>query len=308
MEEVVVKEKQCNRCKNVKDVSLFHRDKSTEDGIRNYCKECLKAIVVIPINVTQKQCKRCNTVKKVDMFHRDKNKADGYRYMCIECMSKYRNTPEEFAKRVKYRENTFEHWKQWYNSSIVQERTKVNQLAYRPKRMETFLNRYKNDTSFKIKILLRGQLRRFMSNISTSYENILGCDLSFFKKWLEYRFDENMNWDNMGYYWEIDHILPLSKFNTSIESEKMMCGHWTNLQPLEKIENRIKNGKLQLHYFFNNIVNINRFNTKYNQFLGYEKLKEMIVWLRIKISGIVKMPRIKVSKEKLQIGNPQPSS
>ena len=43
-----------------------------------------------------------------------------------------------------------------------------------------------------------------------------------------------MTWDNHGEIWEIDHIIPCSKFNLTEEKQQKECFHYTNLQPLFK--------------------------------------------------------------------------
>lgn len=63
----------------------------------------------------------------------------------------------------------------------------------------------------------------------------LGCSYEEYFVYLEQRFDKNMNWDNYGTYWEIDHIHPLSKGGSF---------HYTNTQPMEVIENRKKSNKV----------------------------------------------------------------
>jgi len=35
--------KRCSRCKEIKSLSEFHRDKSQKDGLKSYCKSCHKA-------------------------------------------------------------------------------------------------------------------------------------------------------------------------------------------------------------------------------------------------------------------------
>ena len=142
---------------------------------------------------------------------------------------------------------------------------------------------------------------------NTSYQKIIGCDIEFLKNWIEFRFNENMNWENFGAYWQIDHIIPINSFNFENENECNICFHWTNLQPLESQINRIKSDKLQLHYYFNNIVNINRFNSKYNNFLGYQVLNESLRWLRDKKLRYGKNPTDEGAKAP-EIDNPQPSS
>lgn len=62
---------------------------------------------------------------------------------------------------------------------------------------------------------------------------------------LESLFDDKMNWDNIGSYWEIDHMTPDSWFNYhKIESAGFkMSWCLSNLQPLEASKNRLKGSK-----------------------------------------------------------------
>jgi hypothetical protein len=278
----------CSDCKVEKDINMFHKDKNKKDGHKYICKQCItnkrkkpEDVINIPI-ITKKVCRRCNIEKDVSLFNKDKEQKDGYRYMCKDCMREYRNTPEEIQKRVVYREETKDNWREWYNSSEVKERRIQNKIAYRPKAMENFLRKYHTDIEFKLKITLREQLRRVVKGIDTSYYELLGCNYDYFMRWIEFRFDNEMNWDNYGTVWEIDHIIPLSQFNLMDENERKICAHWSNLQPLTVHENRKKNNKIYHHQIFNNVVNVCRFNKKYNQFLGYQVINESLLWLKNK--------------------------
>jgi hypothetical protein len=62
--------------------------------------------------------------------------------------------------------------------------------------------------------------------------NYIGCNIQFFREWLEYNFTSDMNWDNYGSYWSIDHIIPVCKFNLTIEDEKLKCWNWSNMMPV----------------------------------------------------------------------------
>lgn len=55
---------------------------------------------------------------------------------------------------------------------------------------------------------------------------------------IEDQFDSNMNWDNYGTYWVIDHIIPISSGKN--EEEIFKLNHFSNLRPLSKAENLIK--------------------------------------------------------------------
>ena len=67
----------------------------------------------------------------------------------------------------------------------------------------------------------------------------MGYVLKDLIKHLENLFDKNMNWDNYGNYWSIDHIKPQSLFNFTSTEEQSFKDCWAldNLQPLEKITN-----------------------------------------------------------------------
>ena len=62
---------------------------------------------------------------------------------------------------------------------------------------------------------------------------------------LKNQFDDKMTWDNYGKYWEIDHIKPKSLFHyeSPEDPEFKKCWALENLQPMEKIMNRIKYNK-----------------------------------------------------------------
>ena len=63
---------------------------------------------------------------------------------------------------------------------------------------------------------------------------LIGCSREDFFHYVEKQFDNKMNWNNYGTYWELDHIQPLSKGGTF---------HYTNCQPLTITENRKKSSK-----------------------------------------------------------------
>ena len=66
-----------------------------------------------------------------------------------------------------------------------------------------------------------------------------------------------------------------------------------------------KSNKIQLHYYFNTIVNVFRFNSVYNKCLGYQAVSESLQWLRSKLR-YGKNPQHEVAVA-TEIGNQQPS-
>ena len=99
-------------------------------------------------------------------------------------------------------------------------------------------NRDKMDTDplFRLRksisALINHHLKKGKSKRTLDY---LGCTIQEYKAYLEPMFTPEMNWNNYGNYWEIDHIFPLAKGGSF---------HYTNTQPLTITENRVKSDKL----------------------------------------------------------------
>lgn len=66
---------------------------------------------------------------------------------------------------------------------------------------------------------------------------LIGCPVHQLQEHLEKQFTPEMNWDNYGSYWHVDHIRPCASFDLSRRKEQHRCFHFSNLQPLEGREN-----------------------------------------------------------------------
>ena len=251
-----------------------------------------------------KICYKCKIDRNLEDYGKLSSSKDGLRYDCNSCRRDYRENNKLFIqeKQKEYYENNkdllLEKNKQYRNNNIdtiniqrkeyrmkpeIKKHIALKNREYLPKKKEQIKLKRKIDLNFKISEILRSKIHKVLKNQNTSYFSKLGCDLAFFKKWIEFQFVGNMNWSNLGKVWQLDHILPISKFDFSKENEIQLCFHWTNLQPLSSNENRSKSNKIELHYYFNNLVNVNRFNTFNKQYLGYQNLNESLSWLRTKL-------------------------
>lgn len=252
----------------------------------------------------EKICYKCKTTQPLSEFGVLRQSADGHRYDCKGCRKQYR---EDNKRAIQERQHAYyvmnkdalmlknSEYRQSHQQDIRAQRKVYREQPeiklhiqrknkeYLPIRKQTIKERRKSDNNFRLAEILRSKIHKMIRGSNTSYRTIIGCDFEFLKRWLEFRFDTLMNWDNLGSYWQIDHILPISKFDFSKEQDKQICFHWTNLQPLQISENRSKTNHFHLHYYFNNIVNVVRFNTKYNQFLGYQTVNESLRWLRVEL-------------------------
>jgi hypothetical protein len=274
-----------------------------------------------------KKCCKCKIEKPLEKYGKLNKSPDGLRYDCKDCRNEYNIQNREKIKsknecyykenkesllvknklyRIQNEQNISNQRKEYRNRKDVKEHIKCKNKEYLPIRKEKIKEKRISNLNFKIGQILRSKIHKMLKNQKTSYTKYIGCDIEWFKKWIEFRFDENMNWNNLGSYWHIDHILPINRFNLINDNDKMICFHWTNLQPLESTENRQKSNKLKLHYYYNNIVNVYRFNKLNNTNLGYQIVNESLRWLRLELR-YGKNPSYDNTEKVFEIDNPQPS-
>lgn len=107
------------------------------------------------------------------------------------------------------------------------------------------LKRRKTDEIFYLSSRLRNLVLKSIQRMGytkrSKTNDILGIDFDGFKKHIESKFAEGMNWDNRE-LWHIDHIIPISSAKT--EEEVIKLNHYTNLQPLWAEDNYKKSDKL----------------------------------------------------------------
>jgi len=203
-----------------------------------------------------KTCNKCKKTKPFNLFPKDKSRNDGYAYRCSECKNNeikkyYKKNKDVICKKNKGKYN--EYYKQRYNTQSPEQKQQFreylkewnNKEENKEKRKKYLKEIYRKKPQNKILIHLRKRVNDFIKGVTKKqkYLDLLGCSSNEYKLYLEKQFDKNMNWDNYGTYWEIDHIKPLSLFNMEDWIERKKAFHFTNTQPLSVIENRKKSSK-----------------------------------------------------------------
>lgn len=231
----------CPKCKQELDISAFASEKSS------YCRSCMKAY-----DEARKE-KRVTYHNNYRIENREKR---------IKYSREYNSRPEIKQKNQEY-QNTYRINKK----EQIQEYSKNYYYANREKELE-YHRQYREEHGEEVRARQRAwyalnkekvaQLNklpfiRLNKTVSTGIYNSLrsakaGChwedlvpyNLQQLKEHLEKQFDENMTWDNMGEYWEIDHIVPKNLFNfqSSNDRDFQICWSLMNLRPLNWIENR----------------------------------------------------------------------
>jgi hypothetical protein len=159
-----------------------------------------------------KVCNVCLIEKNESDFYKDISRKDGLEHRCKLCSSR---------------------------KTLIWQK---NNGCYRNEYLKKYnKNRRKIDINFRLKRSISSRIRDAIKNNKVnSFVFYLGCDIEFYKQYLEEKFQDGMSWDNYG-EWEIDHIRPLSLFD--LRENFLEAFHYENTQPLWKKENRKKGSK-----------------------------------------------------------------
>jgi hypothetical protein len=185
-------------------------------------------------NLLSSKCKNCFLLKTKEYYSKNSTniliKRQEYYKENKEGRKKYLNNNKDniSKRREKYYKENKEHY-----------------LEYAKKHNK---ERYNNDINFKMKCILRSRILKALKNNQKIGHAIqlLGCSIDEFRVYLEKEFDQNMTWENCGSYWHIDHIKPCSLFDLSDPEQQKICFHYTNMQPMEAIENIRKGNKFDV--------------------------------------------------------------
>lgn len=188
----------------------------------------------------KKRCTKCNIIKSFENYSPQKAGYMGLKSQCKECDAEY---DKQFQLKTNFRaeRDKTDSAKQYRKKYIAE-----NLDWWREYEREYRNSRRKEDMFFKIKGNLSGRLSDLINkkDIPTNTLKLIGCDREVFLSYIENQFVEGMNWSNYGLKgWHIDHIIPLSFFDLTMEEEVKKACHYTNLQPLWWYDNLKKGNK-----------------------------------------------------------------
>lgn len=185
-----------------------------------------------------KICSKCRFELELskDFFHVDRSDKTGFRSDCKKCHMKSKE-PRKTERKKGVRKSSAEYNRRFRASLSPAKRKIANRKKY---------EKVKDKIEFK---LLRNARKRLREALKGKYKKnektrvLIGCEIEFLKKHLEFQFRDGMNWENYG-QWHIDHIKPCASFNFSEPEQQRICFHYTNLQPLWALDNIKKGDKL----------------------------------------------------------------
>ena len=229
--------KTCSKCKQQKTLEEFPNKKTTKDGKYPYCKVCKNN----DDKLTYERNKQSRLEKAKNYYNQnrelilskiDKDKKNAYK----------KQWDKQNQQHIKlYRNNYLEQNKQ----NIIKRKSEYRR-ENKQKLQQYFKQKLKDDPIFKLSCAIRKRVgeiirtKRFTK--SKSLNEYLGCDGETFQRHIESQFSPDMNWENYGLVWNIDHIIPLSIAKTNHQVYEL--NHYKNLRPMYSTDNFKKGNKL----------------------------------------------------------------
>jgi hypothetical protein len=187
-----------------------------------------------------KMCEKCTQLKPVDKYRKISEKS--YAKTCKKCM----NEMDKIRKknlRQKKAETFLAKCEKCNEEKVLKDFAKLKKFYkkkiciscypdfLRIQKTEWCKNERNINMNYRLKKSLAARLRNVLFKTDTTM-NYIGCNIQYLREWFEFNFNSEMNWENYGSYWSIDHIIPVCKFDLTIEDEKLKCWNWTNLMPV----------------------------------------------------------------------------
>jgi hypothetical protein len=232
-------------------MDIISRKDALAQGLKHYFtgKPC-KREHVAPRFVSTRQCSACQAHH--EQVYYSENPA--YREKRIAKAAKeYEAIKADPAKKAAYDERFARNSRARYakDPERFKGATKATRAKYldryKAKACEAAKNRYDTDPVYRLTSSLRLRVLQAIKKCgaakSTFTQELLGCTYEEARQHLAAQFLPGMTWGNHG-EWEIDHIRPCASFDLTDPAQQRECFHYSNLQPLWRLDNRSKGDRL----------------------------------------------------------------
>jgi len=238
-----MKTKTCSKCKVDKDLTAFHKLKSSKDGLFGQCKICRNSYYKDKKEYYKKKANVHRSLNKEyyknqGKFYRENNreeirrkKSQYYKKNKVEIQEKNKKYTKKNSKEIKkyqkeYRKNK-EHDAVYFRNYKKERCSKDKKFKFRERLRSNILHSFRRACN--------GKYAKTSKTLK-----IIGCDFEFFIEYIKNQFQKGMTLDNHG-KWHLDHIIPISSAKT--EEEIIKLNHYTNFQPLWAEDNLKKGTK-----------------------------------------------------------------
>ena len=230
-----VENKRCCSCKLYSPLSNYNKSSQSWDKLRPTCKTCL----------TKERKDNIEKIREYNVKYWENTK-DSQKEKCKIWRDHNKDYIKE--KNIQYRKENAKEMdkKRWQVVKKRLEEDKEFKEEKAKQRREAEKVKRKTDPEWKLKQNVSRRIRELLQTKSKSSVKYLGCTIPELRTHLEKQFNEQMNLENQGLYWHIDHIIPCAAFDLSNEFEINACFNYRNLQPLEAKENIFKKDKFNV--------------------------------------------------------------
>lgn len=172
-------------------------------------------------------------------------------YRAGSCRACRKLTPEQL------RENKRQSFRRWREKNIEYARARV--LDWKAKNPNHHARHTANKRSrwtderrrrHTLETVIRQAIKRGGGVKAARVAELLGCGVPEFMRYIEGLWLPGMSWDNWGntlHHWQLDHIRPVSSFDLRDPVQQAACFHFSNYQPLWKLDNVRKGAAWDAH-------------------------------------------------------------
>ncbi len=225
--------KKCSKCKKVKKLGEFYKDKGKRDGYKYNCKECNKKynsehedeIKEYHRNrYLENRDKILEQQKGYYLENRDKILEDAKQYR-LEHIDESKKYAEKYRSEHKEKKKGYnkKYWEKWYSENRTDSMFRLNRSI-----------------GYGIWYSLKG------NKDGKHWESLVPYTLKDLIRHLEKQFSKGMTWENYGSKWHVDHRRPISsfKFKSHKDLQFQICWALSNLRPMWGPENISKGNKI----------------------------------------------------------------
>lgn len=183
------------------------------------------------VKVITKTCATCHACKSVALFYKKKNQ-------CKACMAaKQREYRQENKEEIATRQRKYGQEHREKITARVRKYGQKNKEKIAAKKRK----RYRSDPAYAMSRRLRARMQHAVKAAGLdkkcdSSSELLGIYPQGLKEWLEEQFTEGMTWENRS-DWHVDHIIPCTAFDLTVDENQRICFWYKNLQPMWAKEN-----------------------------------------------------------------------
>jgi len=246
-----VTRRECRICFNKTRQAAAKKYKEKAETLKKTCTACEKELLGSLFAYSSNVCKPCKSECDKEEKHRPAE--DAPPKTCTKC------TQEQPALQFRYQSNVCRtceknrlyEWRTENPEKFKEICKKYREKEdYRDKQNAYKRTRYDNELNYKLQTVFRNRVRGFIKGGSKKgndkYEALLGCSWDTLRIWIESNFVGEMTWENYGTLWHIDHTMPCSVFDFTIEENRKVCFNWSNLFPMLGEENISKSNKIDM--------------------------------------------------------------